>query len=140
MAKVKEQIAKLTSRPKTATATGEHTAEVPDYSVVKGLSEQIVDVTREYLDLTTQRKAIELRLGELKDTGARLLIKARVKSVMVNGNRVTRTEGSSSRLDKKILVEKHGSKVLTWLEEATVRTPWTSLKVTPPSEESGDEE
>lgn len=114
---------------------------VPDWQVIAGLKRTKLDeIVKATLELQQQAKQIEAQLAELKAEGAKLLIKADVKTVLVNGARATRVDGLSSRLDKEKLAKDHGVKVLQWLEDATVRTPWTSFKITPPKAEGDEEE
>lgn len=125
---------KPAAAPRTPSATAKEF--VPDWQVVVGLKRTRLDeIAAEMLSASKLKKDAEARIKELQAEGAKLLIKADVKSVLVNGARVTRIDGVSSKLNKQKLTQAHGMKVLDWLEEATDRTPWTSLKVTPPGEE-----
>jgi len=114
---------------------------VPDYTVIVGLSRsKLPDLIDEHVTLTRQKKEIEARLSELKTEGEKLFIKAGVKSAMVNGYRVTRVESHSSRLDKAKLFKLGGNKVMSWLAQATVQTPFSTLKVTAPKTEVEEDE
>lgn len=124
---------------------------VPEWDVIAGLRRHTVvvnlspnpddpdkreftieDVATMHYDLDVRKKKLEFQLRQLKDAGAKLLIKAEVKCVLVGDLRVTKIDGQSSRLDKKKLMRlagKMGTRVLGWMAEATVHTPYTSLRV-----------
>lgn len=103
---------------------------IPDWTVITGLRRtNLPDVVEEHDRLTARVKADKARLDELKQIGAKLLIKAGVKTVMCNGLRVTKVDGTSSRLDKQLLYKLGGDKVMTWLKKATVYSPYTTLLV-----------
>lgn len=113
---------------------------VPDYTVVVGLSRsKLPDLIDEHVTLTRRLKEIKERLDILKTEGEKLFIKAGVKSAMVNGYRVTRVESHSSKLDKAKLFKLGGQKVMGWLQQATVITPFSTLKVTAPKAQEDDE-
>ena len=113
---------------------------VPSWEVIAGLKRSNIDViVGKALQIKDEMKLLKAELDKLNEDGLKLLIKANVKTVEVLGNRVTRKDGSSSKLDKELLVKKHGSKVLVWLQECTIKTPTNSFLITRAKEE-GDEE
>lgn len=104
--------------------------EVPDYTAIVGLRKtNIADIARALYENKKRREALEAEAKELREQGAKLLIKADVKVVIADGLRCTRRDSFSSRLDKDKLVKAHGTKVLKWLEDATVKTPNTTFIV-----------
>lgn len=114
---------------KKAAAAADET--VPDYTVIVGLkNSNIAEIAEQINEKQVEAKKLKGEIDELKQAGLKLVLKSGVKSVMVDGLRVTRADGSSSKLDKKKLAGKYGTKVLAWLEWATVKTPHTTLKVT----------
>lgn len=112
---------------------------VPDYTVIAGLKNtNLADIANQINAKNLEMKTLKAEVDDLKAAGLKLVIKAHVKSVMVEGLRVTKIDGTSVKLNKKKLAAKYGTKVLAWLEYATDRTSYTSLKVTAPKEAEDD--
>lgn len=108
---------------------------VPAYDQIRGLDPKIAEIVesiQQQKDIIADANA---RLDELKDQGIKLMVKARVKTVMCGELRVTKVDGVSTRLNKDKLYKLGGKKVMDMLDKATDRTPWTSLKVTAPKTE-----
>lgn len=76
----------------------------PDYTSVKGLK-SLARLVPERLSLKAQEKQIKARVKEIDDSIMPLLVRAGMKSVMVNEEPVTLVEGSYPSFDKKKLVE-----------------------------------
>lgn len=104
---------------------------VPDWTVISGLSRSnLAEIVEEHDVIARRMKVDKARLDDLKQMGVKLLVKAGVKSVMCNGLRVTKIDGSSSRLNKQKLFKLGGERVMRWIAQATEKTNYTSLKVT----------
>jgi hypothetical protein len=115
------------------------TDEVPDYTTIVGLKRtKIAELVNEFNRIRKEIKLLETRKKDLAADGAKILIKASVKSVMVDGLRTTVIAGVSKRISGKKLYELGVSEKL--IAKATSETPWTSLKVTEPGENGGGEE
>lgn len=113
--------------------------DVPSFEVIAGLKKtRLRDIVSRFHEIDLELKVLKQQRSDLAEEGATLLTKAKVKSVMVGDLRVTRKDGVSTRLSKTRLFEL-GVKAKT-IEEATVRTPWTSLVVTDKSEKMEKEE
>lgn len=110
---------------------------VPAYDQIRGLDPTIAKIAERIEEEKSIIAEATKRLDALKDKGVTLMLKAKVKTVMCGDLRVTRTDGVSTKLNKDKLYKLGGKKVMDMLEKATERTPWTSLKVTPPK---GEEE
>lgn len=112
---------------------------VPTYDQIRGLDPKILRIAESMEEQKSIIAEANKRLDELKDEGIKLMVKARVKTVMCGDLRVTKVDGVSSRLNKDKLYKLGGKKVMDMLDKATDRTPWTSLKVTPPKREEEEE-
>jgi hypothetical protein len=111
--------------------------DVPSFEVIAGLKRtKITDIVAEFHAIDVQMKALKERRSELAEQGAEILTKAKVKSVMVGELRVTRMDGVSTSLSRVKLFELGVKETI--LEKATVRTPWTSLRVTEKGNGNGD--
>jgi len=107
--------------------------DVPDYTTIVGLKRtKIVELVAEFNRIRKEIGLLEKRKRDLAQDGAKILIKASVKSVMVEGLRTTVIEGVSKRISGRKLFELGVSEKV--IEKATSATPWTSLKVTEPGE------
>lgn len=119
--------------PEPAPKKAPHQEFVPDYTTIVGLKRtDIADIAQAVRELDLEIKEKKAKLDVLKEKGAQLLSKHGVKSVMANGLRVTRIDGSSSQLSKTKLFELGVSEKV--IAQATVTTPWTGLKVSRPGE------
>lgn len=103
-------------------------SEVPDYTVVAGLKKsKIVDVVGRIAEISDEIKALQEEKSGLSDKGIQILVRAGVKSVLVDGRRVTRKDGTNVSLSRTKLFELGVSEKV--LEQATTRTPYTTLLV-----------
>lgn len=136
-------------------ATQQEPEEIPDWGTIRGLNKQVkvvlpggnansmdlLDITARRVEIDAVMKALAVEKEALTEAATTLMIKASVKSVKVGVVRVTCYEHSSSKLDKKMLASKYGTKVLDWLKACTKTTTKTTVKFTPPKPDSeGDEE
>lgn len=145
---------------RTANPTVEDREAIPDWSVIAGLRDREVKVALiddEGREMNPKRfdlqmivaeaaridqavKIAKLNLATLKEAGWPLLAKANVKTVMVDGRRITKKDGSSSKLNKVKLAKLHGAKVLDWLKECTERKSYTTLLIGKVGNGGGDED
>lgn len=111
----------------------------PDYRVVIGLEKSRLPWIAERLaSICEHIRLLNLERVDLQQEGAGILLKAKVKTVMVDDLRVTQTAGTNKHIKRDLLL-KYGVK-LQVIEKATVGTPWTSLKVTKKKEQGEGEE
>ena len=116
------------------------TETVPDYTAIVGLKRtKIVEIVDEFVSVRKQIEVLETRKKELAADGAKLLIKAGVKSVMVGELRTTVLEGMSrATVSARKLFELGVSEKI--IQKATTPgKPWTSLKVTEEGEKKEGE-
>lgn len=114
--------------------------EVPDYTKVPVLLKhtrirEVVARVKYLADLVQQS---EKELKELRLEGATLFAKNKIKSVLMDGFKVTRLDGVSTRISGSELFKLGVSKKV--IEKATKRSNWISLKVSVPGEKNGDDE
>lgn len=126
--------------------------DVPDWSVVSGLSHAtakvkigdekpvkmtIAEISARLVEIQQEEDKNKAEKDVLKAAGATLLVQAKVKSVMCDGVRTTRTSGSNKTIKRDLLL-KYGVEEKT-IEKATTVSEWTSLKVTAPKPKKEEE-
>jgi len=116
---------------------GQNGSEVPDYTVVKGMSRTGIEgIVAEYLEVKAKIETLEKRKHELSANGVKILVKAGVKSVMVNGVRTTVKDGVSAHISRTELIKLGVSEKV--VEKATKRTQYSTLLATVPGEANGE--
>lgn len=126
--------------------------DVPDWSVVAGLNHAtakvkigdekpvkmtIAEISARLVEIQQEEDKNKAEKDVLKAAGATLLVQAKVKSVMCDGVRTTRTSGSNKTIKRDLLL-KYGVEEKT-IEKATTVSEWTSLKVTAPKPKKEEE-
>jgi hypothetical protein len=139
---LKAKVGRATRKdPDAPTREREKDPPPPEWDQIVGLRKtKIADLVRRAAEILYREAELKKEYAELRDTIIPMLIKAGVKSTMVEGVRTTRVDGHSSKLNKQKLVAKHGTKVLDWLKECTDKTPTTGLKLTLPGDNEEEDE